>query len=336
MQKLAKYTIYDVDRLGLYHVRGKAFYDDFSEIFTDLADMVADSKNIYETVMFEPKPESDDSNIYCYDVAKSNNLLFVLWNDVPSIDGQTLAIDGSKKPGQGDVKKSNYPEGYLPGFPKYFWILPENKQILSVHFDFNRPGTKDFKKYVKGFLTKFSRKAEIIEADDGSKNIFYRDDKGKRHCIFPQFELGRAKRKSQLEQIRTNRSRIQTIIQQETLTFNKKTDEDFLLSVLKKLGIATVTNFTQTPVRYKNAINVCPNKEELDTIIENWQSGDAPEKIGFKLQGSDETFWLDSYLLKGEIQLDIEWNEFGVIPAKSLLAALDKHQTTILSQHAIQ
>lgn len=332
---LASYAFYRIDECGFYKFRKKnKVLSDVQITCTELSAWLGKAKNIYETVTFEPAEDSDEYSIYCYDYCMKKSLVITTWNATPAVDGKISAIDGSAKPGAADVRATNFPEGYIPGHPTYFWIIPEDNIFLTIRFGVSNNGKANFCKYLQSFLANCSRYRYEIAQNDGKSRVKYGKSLQEAQVLRPAFTAKRLHLPGKIELIKGLRTSIYKVIQKARISPLVK-DEDRTLwqAVLHKVGVASASVIDKNEIDFSAEYTYSPTKEELDQIIKNWEENSTPrfDDVGFKASHLKDVLWLSGFFATGEISLDLDVNAQQVVEAESLLDNLENHREQIFA-----
>ncbi|WP_353119082.1 hypothetical protein [Nitratidesulfovibrio sp.] len=334
-QKTAKFLFYNITECGYYTYRNKVLTLASTPLaFEAIFNWIKSRKNIYETATFQPEEDSDEYNVYCYEIEKSNSIVLTTWNATPTTDGQVSAINGLAEVGTSDVKTSNFPAGYIAGHETYFWILPEKNILATIRFERSNNGQAAFCKYVDCYLRRFSPYVIEITDDLGEKTTKYGTTFEDSKTLRPSFSTKRLRLPGKIEAIKAQRPFITKIIQRTTLTPQIKVDDTALWqALLEKIGMRT-KSIMESEVALDTEFAYTPTEDELEAIITEWEElrgNSGSNDVGFRIRGhSSEIEWLGKCLAKGEINLNVHLNEQGVVSAGSLLTALEANRERII------
>ncbi len=102
-----------------------------------------------------------------YDIVEINSTFLVTtWNlSILESDNILMAKMDDAPPGNVHVVPQSIEEGYIPGYPCYFWVLPEEEIMISILIDGQRKrGIENFTYYMNSFLT-YCAKFVIYDCD---------------------------------------------------------------------------------------------------------------------------------------------------------------------------
>lgn len=332
----AKINFYNILECGYYYLspRRHAFCST-QEMLLALSEWMKD-KNIGETITFQPLEDSEQNKIYCYDICfeVKKGALLTTWNGYETTENNSIAAINAFAPiGTQDIKITEFTEGYIPGFPTYFWF-PKNQEkvFATVLFDGSRlNGHSDMNRYLKGFLAN-SHPQYTYKTNAGE--IVYKRTSSDNKEYSPHFASKTAKLPGPLQYIKGNWSRIKKLHQQMTLCpLIRSEDRALWQKWLKRLRLADHA-VSEHEISFDSKIGWTPTQLELETIIEQWSNdSDSVGRMGVILAGeSNKTYWFDITLATTKVEIDIEKNEHGIINAQSLLNALTRKQAQICAQ----
>jgi hypothetical protein len=336
-QIIAKIAFYDILKCGYFNVqdRNHAFCSTY-EMLQGLHQWTK-GKNIGQTITFSPEEDSQQSNIYCYDMQCGNDKSAVLitWNDYNVTDDNIIsAINGTKPVGNNDIKTSQFTEEYIPGFPTYFWFPNHNKDIFAtVRFEQRYNGRKDMCSYIEAFLASKHPKYvfRVSETDD---SLCYGKDDTDSGDYIPSFLAKPARLPGRIQYIRASRTKITKLRHQSELrTTINAGDKTIWQKLSEKLGSPSPA-VREHPINYDVTLDWTPSRKELEEIIDKWTlDREDVGRVGVVLKGdSANTHWFDTCLAKTEFQIEVERNSSGFISAASLLNALNQNKESILAK----
>lgn len=336
----ASYAFYRIDECGFYKYKKRnRVLSNTQSACDELSVWLSKAKNIYETVTFEPQEDSDECSVYCYDFCKKKSLVITTWNATPTEDGKISAIDGSAKPGKADVKASDFPEGYIPGHPTYFWIIPEKDIFLTIRFGVPNNGKSNFCRYLQNYLSNCSQYRYEISKKDGNVEVKFGESLEEAQVLRPAFNATRLHMPGKIEMIRGLRPYIYKVIQKSKIKpFVKDEDRTLWQSVLHKFGVQTASIVDKAEIDFSAEYAYNPTSDELDQIIKNWKENSTRQfdDVGFKVGKVKEVLWLSGFFATGEILLDLAVNAQQVVEAESLLDNLENHREQILANLKVE
>jgi hypothetical protein len=341
-KQTASITFYEIDRCGYYN-RGSDVpeFGSLSHLLDDLQSWASgEDMTLDKTCTYEVGEESHAYGTFCFDVAKdvqSNSYLLTTWNEIPSNSAQVAAVDGAGKLGVADVSVTPLPEGRIPGYPTYFWILPDKDLFATVQFGKTLNGRESLEYYMRGFLRKYSHYVELIQRRNGTSVLGYRKDSTfpPDAGLIPQFHSRLCRKAGQVDYLLKHSSQVYKIIRKETIDFSSAPSYDLWQRNLKMFGISQPSSPDKESEKFRLEHNHQPSSAEMHEMIEFWrEKSELDERwddIGFKLTSEDKVRWLSHTLVRSKFPLDIPDDTKEVIDANSLLKQLVLSQETILA-----
>lgn len=333
-----KLAMFDISRCGYYR-RGHwsaPQEEQISWVMRDLENW-ASSLRLKETKTFTPSEDDDLHPVYCFDVESSvsGNFVITTWNEVPMAEGGVATASGDSAVGAVDVSIAEVDEGAIPGFATYFYVVPAQGIVITVRPEGKRHnGRNGFERYIQAFLTYFSSAVVREDEVDGvdAKVIGYSiEGEDEPQQLLPVFSTQVKKVAGQLDYIRQHRGSIRKLVRRDSLQMMITTDRSFVRTILQNVGLMETT-FQSSSVKLAYELEFTPTENELETIIAQAEADhDLHSDVGFAFRGDQEIAWLSHALLKMEIDLPVQPNEAGVLPAAALLEALDLRLSSILS-----
>lgn len=157
----AKVTFYRFDKCGLFEYGAeKSKLGELPDFLNQLMVWVQrNGKPLDETCTYAIEESEDVSRTFCYDIVKNGvtgDFLLTTWNETPSYEGKVAAVNSKGKFGEAKVEFTKLPKDSIPGYATYFWIVPSKNVFASIRFQHVLNGKKNFDKYFKEFISKFS------------------------------------------------------------------------------------------------------------------------------------------------------------------------------------
>ncbi len=328
----ATITFYQVQKCGYYLYGSSAVaFGGCSELLTDLEGW-AGGKSFRQTKTYE----ANDSvlPVYLIDVKKSgDNVVLLLWNEVPSNAQNVPSVDADAQFGTGPAVILNaiHP-GSIPGFATYFWFVPSKGLVASIKLNHTLTGQKAMQCYLYNFLKQSSSHvlAESIEKDDGTHEILVKGYKvnstdadlpKKKH--YPQFVTGLVKNPGKHEIIRQNANNITKIEKVVELDVSKPAELAFWQTLLINMKISQ-PQLAGTPTKIRYELSPTVNINDIDGMIHDWNINSDTNSCdyGFALKGDPKMYWLSRSLARTKFPLDLERQDAEFVTPDSLLQEL--------------
>jgi hypothetical protein len=342
MPEQAKITFYSIDKCGYYKHGEKE--REFCTLLESLNELKIwnSNKEIGETCTYDINERQNIYRTYCFDLFEiGNNFLLTTWNETPAEDGEMASINISSTVGNVKVNLTAVPAGNIPGYPTYFWFIPEHEILATIQFHNQLNGQQNLVMYLNGFLSKCTTYACIKEFNSGNKTEvkivgYAKDETDTPRHLNSRFETSLYKKKvSHIEFIKQNHSDIRKIIRKDVINMKINQDNEIFNNFFGRLNLSK-PKITEEKMKIKYEINYSPSEAELNQMIDSWFSKhDTQEKwddIGFVLNRRDTIFWLSHELPRDEFILDIKRDKNRIIDSKSLLNELINQKDLIISK----
>lgn len=332
-----KITVYNADYFGYYkRNESEPSFGTLKSIIEDLTDW-ASNKTLIDTKTWESDGE-DTLNCYCFDIIKSTqtgNYLVVTWNEVPSEDGNIQSVNPNGKVGELSVNMTELTEGYIPGYPSYFYIIPEEKIIFSVRpKDMSHSGKQGFEKYLKNYTTFFSKycvfdteKKAVIKYAIPSEC----EETDQKEKLIPRVRITPKRIKDDIEKLTERVGEIRKLIRSNKFTNTHQEDSENSIwdRIFGIFGLPASAMVEESDSTYKIEIPVSLGKEDLNHIIDDYYHSDSPDlRVGFKIKGEQSPIWLDGMYAKDEITLNVNKDKSGIINSRALIKNIDANLNT--------
>lgn len=341
MLENVKIQFYKINKCGFYRYAGEE--PEFGSMEETLADLEAwvksDGKALVETSTFETEDSESILKTYCFDIeseSSTGDFLLVLWNETPSDEGRVASVNGSQPVGKVDVDYTDLPDGFIPGYATYFWIIPDLNIYASIRFSNNRMIGKDnLEQYIKEFMAKFSEFVLLSDKpdEDGNYEILGYENAGKDYFdVRSDFKSYIYNKEGEIDFLTKNREKISKIIKKNKLQSKIQVDRTLWESFLDSLNLGSNKNYSISDVKVKFEVPFTPTQGEIEAIIKSWETDHQTkwDDVGFKLKGENKIYWLSHSVAKDEVHLDVVRDNNEIVEAKSLLLAITSIRKKLL------
>jgi hypothetical protein len=345
-----RFRVYTVNQCG-YYKRGESTpeFGDLVDTLNHLREWVK-GKNLKDTATYKERDEFRILPAYCHKILSNDfgEYLLTTWNKVPSNKDTIASIQGDEPANEATINTQKFPHKSIPGYPTYFWILPEKNRIITISIDGMLNGMEQLKKYFSNFLAvhapfaiKESEDHEDLQAEEVDlrvKIIGYTPDINlfPPQRLSPRFETFLFDRGSQSAQyVRERLELVRRIATKRELRFDNDEERDIvnnMLSMLKYKGKRKPSKIT----RLRTEIDFAsPTEEEFNEILRGWRehinSTDSEwDDLGFRLETSkDQIIWLDKFYVSRTFSIDIK-KEDGIISSEHLLKEISARRAEFL------
>ena len=337
--------LFEIERCGYYRRRaGTPAFCTKDDFLDDLYNWV-DGKSIIETATYTPTEEQDDNTLrtFCYniEVNDAGDFLITTWNETPSLDDAVASIDVSGLIGAALVETAALPQGYVPGFPTYFWFPHDVDWMATVQIGNRLNGRKSFDTYSHAFLDLYSRFGVCEDSEDGEESIVVgysesgnEEDIDHERKVYPRFKTKQLRRASDLDFIRGCVNQINRVVHIDRLTFQIEEDVSLWQSIRRKV-FGEEEGQLQDEHKMRVELETSLTLAELNRIIDKWGEEQAAvvgrqfNDVGFKLAGDSKVYWLNSAIASEVFDLDIPFANPPVADAQLLLRTLSESREEI-------
>ncbi len=334
MLTTATLKMYDIEKCG-YYERGSTTprLSNFQETLSHLTSWAKDGRELVNTTCYQADNAKDQFNTYFLDFhekKEGSDSLLILWNESINDDGVIYGLNQLLKPGQATtMEETSFGDKLIiPGFPSYFWFVPDQNSIVSVKFNHSSMGILNFKNYIKGYLkTQSPYKIKIDDQITGYGEIGVEPKIPLK--VKPQFYMKLKKNKNVIEKLHEERKNIKYFIRKEVLGRSKKDQRGLIEKVFSGFLNEPKPQFKENVIS-EFKLEYSPNKKELDEIINSYTDEDHLD-IGFELQNRSRIM-LDGTACKFTVNLSIPRKINQIFNPELLLNELIKEKKIIFSQ----
>lgn len=336
MPSPARISFYEVSQCGYYRRgRPRPEFGSLPEILIDL-NKWAPGIPFNRTATYSPASSGKYYESYCFDVKRlvsSGDLFLTLWIRTETAEGRVASIRGNSRLGELDIRAEAVPQGFIPGAPAYFWIIPSQRQIACIRFDRQLLHRHDLNRYMKGFMQSCSRFVVGDTSRDGVKTNIRGYSAGRNQQIYSKmyerFSTKPVKHAPQIELIRRRRGDIRKVILKKKLSWSDPVQAGTLDHIRRLLGLLEVEHPQELSHKFNSTIEMTPTSAELDSIIEGYEEGDGWEDIAFAMKGG-AIYWLSSMNKTSTHDLGIAPMQNGIYPLHQIIEAVHPLRNRLL------
>lgn len=340
----AKITFYKVKRCGLYN------QCESSPIFCNLCELLSNLEQwaIGKTLAETNVTRSSVNNAFCTYLAdikstkSKDSYILVMWNQVPYTDAGVLSLPTNSKVGSIQHAEANsIKKNTIPGYPTYFWFLPESNIFASICFNTNINGRRELESYLKQFMCQYSKYVvKTIDAVSNTVNItgFSKDPQNEEEVVYknlPTFESQLYPISQNLEILKNRSKEIKKITKKIASTYYEKIKLDYFQKVLEFFSDIKPQDFSSNKYSIKTEISISSglSPDDIQKLYDSWQEEleiiDSLD-YGFSVDGTLYWFSHGQAKWKGTLELTFtEQDSFCNIG--SLLSEIDDKKNIILS-----
>ena len=352
-------TYFNFDYFGFYRQRqNKTEYHSGSldEILKAMETWLK-GKKLKQTMVTTSK------DVYCRDFkrnAETNDAVLVIWKGVGTRSGgvggayedENIAASTKETLTTGSEVSG---KRVLWGQPSYYWLIPEYNKIAAIKFPSSISDTTLACQYIKAFVD-FRMKSEnrnvssvTRELEDGRKVLFDRttftgvEEDGEKKfsmtfkCIARQY-----KKETSSADFKSIADEASHIVYRDTIDKSVIDGRSKWIKALSKVGslfnMGDEDDFdagASDSNELELIIEATPTVEELQAMFEDYAANPREEgewyNIGLKRNGRNgSTTWLDEFIVKDEINLDVNGSQDEYYSAEEVLSTLTMHRSRLV------
>jgi len=289
------------------------------------------------TKILDPAPDDEDLPVYLLGITKiGGDYVFACWNEVPSAEGAVTSISKNSKVGAPAVHKNPFDPNTIPGYPTYFWVLPDLKVIASVKSVGGASGMEAMQDYVKKFLLLKSQYVIDGLNEEGQYTVIGHTDRGDNipQKVNPRFHAATFKKKGRHAFLLENHARITKVVRVGRVAVDKALDQTMLQSFIQFLGgDSNKTKHITGTRKVRLELQYTPSEAELKSMIEADSADDESgrwEDLGFEIPGEGAPVWLGRSRASDTFNVNLSDDGSGVFSVKELAEALAKQRAEML------
>lgn len=329
---------YKIEHFGLYKKLKNGDFSfktgNISDVLSELKDWVYAQDSVEATKTYDVHEEckSGIEAVYCKGLlhsATDNSYLLTIWNEVPNGGSSMASISRNEPLTQAEVKSISVDPNSIPGFPTYFWFLPDHNIFATVRLDGVHSGTNEMTYYLKNFLKWFTSEAIIkiiTRNNEKIRQVRYGTEK---EYLYPKFEHKMLLLESKIEYFKKNADSITKVIRKGTITDTTKQKNGKWDWFSKILLIRNSLQPKSSISKYNLEIEFEPTAEEVVELINSCPTNERDENVAFVINQKKE--WLHSAQSRVTLQNAIP-TSFGLADEQSLLDALSLNLQSVLKR----
>lgn len=350
MQVKARFRVYGVNQCG-YYLRGtNNFKFGGLDVTLQQLEKWVEGKSLKETETYQLREGDNIYPTYCRNVLPNSlgEYLVTTWNQSSSDDGTVASIEGDALANKARVSILECPDGNIPGYPSYFWVLPDKNKIITIQIGGNNNGMENLKKYIFNFLLFHSpfcireecqKSVDLYSFDLNYEIQGYTPDSltaSPDKKVVPRFETYLYERGNKnIQYIRDNLFKVRKLCNKKELHHDVPYEASLLDRVYELVGLkeAPASSYTS---RFRYEIDFeKPTEEQFNAIIKEWENRFSSvvvndwDDIGFRLEGKDRVIWLNKSYASGVFNIAVK-KESGMVLPESLWTAISEKRAELL------
>ncbi|WP_169294631.1 hypothetical protein [Advenella sp. EE-W14] len=339
MDQEAKIIFYKIEECGYYKFRSNDHvYGDINLFLSDLKEW-SSSRNTKDTKLFEPEQGSYQHPIYLADLKNNehNDWVVVLWNEVPTSDGNVMSLPGLKKVGNATLNLSSVGPDDIPGFPTFFWFISDSNLIATINMNHSYGGKSGMNKYIYDFIKYHTPYAKHTKSEDSlKKNVvaYLTPSNNELLKLKSNLKISPIRILGNHEKIINSANEIARITTKAELNALTKNTKALWQKVTDFFEVKNYSIPTKEKVRFESSFEVNLTEKAVREIIQGWEEDggiDSGKDYGFEFKKNlGKKLWLGESFLKTSFNLNFPVKDFSNLNANHLLHALDTHKKHIL------
>ncbi|EOQ63129.1 hypothetical protein F935_02222 [Acinetobacter calcoaceticus ANC 3811] len=339
----ARITLYKITECGLYEKGGKSpVLGNLSVFLEDLEKWVhIKDKTLKETCTYASLDDEELNKTFCYDIKKdvNGNYLLITWNKNSSSNNAVATVSGSSKVGEATIQTNTHKPDDIPGFPTYFWIMPNKNRYATLTFDYAQNGRQAVEKYLREFFIKWSRFVVSVTDENGIEEIKCWEDPnnvGKKYpLLFSHFETNLVVNSGKIDFLLNHWKDIRKVYQHNEMSIVDIVKLPLLTRGVSKLLGMNASTSKKSGIKFKLEADVnFNNQSELKELINEWEKKKDPTKwedIGFSLIGeSQKVIWLSESRANNDFDCPLTKEQGGIFKTDELVEWLTGITSSIL------
>lgn len=323
-----------------YYVRGEKEIAQFGSLDTLanlLGNWTVEDRPIQETMTFDVGAYDELLPVYfmgVHTIPRTNESILRLWNQTDVAGDQFGSLIRNSTVHDPDVRASDIPPDGVPGFPSYYWIIPDHDIVVGLRFRTNTHGHPGFNTYIRCFLSQFSE--HVVKDTDGEVLGYIEEEGDEPVHMYPRFHSIPHRLPAVLDQVRRHCPNIRRLLQRKSLTLTMQRDRNLMARVLKWTGMDD-PDLPNEEISFEYETDFQPSSDELEEILDNYQTlGHTPwDDIGFRIKGKNQPLWLGARQQTITTDLSVTMHAGGLIELSQLGRELRENRTRLVRQLGI-
>lgn len=318
-------TLYNIKRCG-YYVNDDHELGNARAVFEGLSQWTRGLQSIGESSTYTVGADDSILRAFCVDLKELSGgraYLLVTWNELPRIEEGVQVLQVSSQIGQAMVSNVEIDALSLPGYPSYFCVLPDQNLVVNFRFEQRLNGSRQFQRYIEGFLAWASQWCFFDEEDDES--IIGYGDSEPVEGLVPSFSTSLVRVAGRIDFLRGRVGDIRKVTRRAVVEPTIENHKTFLDRAYEFLGLRPNNRLRAgIPFEYEFKLRLTPARfEDIVANYENGQGEDAWNDVGFTLARSQKVHWLSGALARDKLDLDVQLSQGGMIEVGSLVRVLE-------------
>jgi hypothetical protein len=330
------FTLYKISHCGFYNELDEHQFVSVRQLCMGFVAWAATLDSIGDSSTYTSGEDDDFLGAYCLDVRQlghSGYWLLSTWNELPSVEDGVQVVEMASKIGAANVSSVDIGGVNVPGYPAFFLIDATSGLVLNVRFEQRLNGSRQFQKYLAGYLRSASSWC-VWNEDDEDELLGYAADDEIQEGVEPKFSTKLRRVAGHEDFIRTHVLNIRRIIRRASVSPRIEEEKTFLDSAFMITGLP-VNNRLRADMPFQLEFKTRLTPEKLEQVIEHYHETNdgAWNDVGFAMAGdSQKIHWLSGALAREKASINVERLEGGMIDIDSLANYLEQQARQIIER----
>lgn len=332
----ATLTLYRVRQCGFYNEVDDHQFATLAETMRSLLRWIATLASIGESSTYGVDEDADILRAFCIDLRDlgGGQYLLATWNELPSVEEGVQVLQVESAIGAADISAVQVDALSLPGYPAFFCIDTRRQRVVNIRFDQRLNGSRQFQRFVAGFLTSASPWC-VWNAADEEELVGYSDEEGADpqivEGVVARFATSMVRVDAGVSYIRDHVHDIRKIIRRATVSPEIEAHKTFLDSAFELAGLP-VNNRLRADINFQYQFKTRLTPLKLDAVIAAHEANpsDSWDDVGFIFaRESQKVHWLSGSIARTKKQLDVNRSQGGIIDVESLATYIGENPSRI-------
>lgn len=363
-------TYFDIEKFGFYRLRqkqeGEALDVDVDDLLLRLNEWLKDKK--FQNTVPWGGTVSSFNKIYCtsyYLDETTGDMVLVLYKSVGAENGGVKGIKFDSPVDTDSNSTVASTDGLSAdevawGQVMYYWFIPSENKLASIKFVDSVCDINALSQYIREWVKyrcdkHIGKEIETVrERADGSKKVVvtrktYSHKDGFSFCF--KFIAKQFRRRTSSNNLDSLFSKVTHLVFRSTITVHTKDRRGFTKLLDKYLKYFSFTapdassenkqGMLSGSKEYEVIVNESPSEDELEEIFklynEEYDETNIWDNVGLKINGrSNETLWLDEYVVKDELYMPKKELNKDVYSARQIMSKLQLNRKTYMKSLTVE
>lgn len=332
----ATLTLYRVRECGFYNESDEHQFASLAETMRSLLRWTTTLASIGESSTYSADEDADILRAFCLDLRDlgAGRYLLATWNELPTVEEGVQILQVQSPIGAADISAVEVDALSLPGYPAFFCIDTRRYKVVNIRFDQRLNGSRQFQKFVTGFLASASPWC-VWDEDDEEALLGYSDDDSDDPVMaegaVAKFATGIVRLEAEENYIRENVNEIRKVIRRATVDPEVESHKRFLDSAFELAGLP-VNNRLRAEIKFQYEFKTRLTPEKLDAMINAHEANplDNWDDVGFVFaRESQKIHWLSGSIARRKRNVDVRRADGGMIDVESLATFIRENPAQI-------